>query len=83
MQVLKIELTMEQNKLVRKMLEEQIEAYKNWIVSAVETGADEYGSTGTSGFTHARKLCRELEAHRELTGKFIPTHMFARCATEI
>lgn len=57
-----VEITREQNLLVRDMVKDRCAAYKNWIASAVEGGKQEY----------AQALVKELRAYEAMYHVFKP-----------
>lgn len=59
-------LSREQNKLVRRMLDNEMASYKNWIVGAVEAG----------DFDRAKTLVKELREHQAMCHLFIPDDMW-------
>ncbi len=62
------ELTREQSAMVRKMLDSQMGAYKNWIASAVES----------EDYERAHRLVTELRDHEAMCKIFPPDDMWDR-----
>lgn len=62
----KIEITRVQNRLVRRLIESEIAAYKNWIRSAVER----------RDFAYAEQLSKELKLYEAMCHVFIPDDMW-------
>lgn len=54
---------------LRALVSSQIAATKNHIASAVEAGADEYGTTNQSGFDYAAALVVKLREQEALYAK--------------
>jgi hypothetical protein len=63
-----VTISREQNKMVRKQLEDHTFAIKNWIASAVEAGE----------FERAKELVKELRAYQEMFHTFIPDESWER-----
>ena len=59
-------VTREQNKMVRKQIEGHCFALKNWIASAVEVG----------DFDRAKQLTKELRDHEAMFHIFVPDCMW-------
>lgn len=60
-----INISREQNKLVRGLIEEKCAAYKNWLASAVEQENTPY----------ALKLVKELRTYEAMYHDFLPDDM--------
>lgn len=60
-----VNISREQNKMVRELVRGSCSAHKNWIASAVESGNIEY----------ANKLVKDLRAYEELLHAFIPDEL--------
>lgn len=65
----KYEFTQTEVANLHKLVDSEIKTYKNWIVSAVEAGNEQYGDTGLTGFAYAQKLTAELRNWQELFKK--------------
>lgn len=62
-----VKLTREQNAIVRKLIESECSAYKNWIVSAVEASIHSNGK-----IEYARQLVKELREREAMYHIFVP-----------